>query len=119
MHKQRTTLAFMLGLTFILGGAAVLKRSGLSLQSVDVTSAQAANLSVSAPVASQSLPGYSITWSTLDGGGGQANGGGFQVSGTFGQVDAGTSSGGSYLLQGGFWPGLTAPWQMYLPSSRK
>jgi hypothetical protein len=48
----------------------------------------------------------SITWYTMDGGGaiGTANGG-YRLSGTIGQPDAGTLSGGSFVLRGGFWRG--------------
>jgi hypothetical protein len=46
---------------------------------------------------------YSVTWSTIDGGGGTSTGGVYSVSGTIGQPDAGQMSGGNYSLTGGFW----------------
>jgi hypothetical protein len=46
---------------------------------------------------------YAIDWFTIDGGGGTSTGGVYSVSGTIGQPDAGTLSGGSYQLVGGFW----------------
>jgi hypothetical protein len=51
---------------------------------------------------------YSINWSTIDGGGGTSTGGVYCVSGTIGQPDAGTMSGGNYTLQGGFWGVIAA-----------
>jgi hypothetical protein len=51
--------------------------------------------------------GYDLTWSTVDGGGGSSSGGEFTVDGTVGQHDAGTLSGGTYALAGGFWSGVT------------
>src|SRR5437763_13549640 len=52
------------------------------------------------PVAAQ----YSITWSTIDGGGGASANGQYSVSGTIGQPDAGpTMSGGNFSVDGGFW----------------
>lgn len=51
--------------------------------------------------------GYGINWFTIDGGGSASAGGTFSLSGTIGQPDAGTLSGGSYSLAGGFW-GITA-----------
>ena len=51
----------------------------------------------------QSGGGYSLTWSTIDGGGGTSTGGVYSVTGTIGQPDAGTASGGIYSLTGGFW----------------
>jgi hypothetical protein len=51
---------------------------------------------------------YSITWSTLDGGGGTSTGGVYSVTGTTGQPDAGTMSGGNFRLTGGFWSLLAA-----------
>jgi len=46
---------------------------------------------------------YSIDWYTIDGGGGTSSNGQYTVSGTIGQPDAGTMSGGNYSLTGGFW----------------
>ncbi len=46
---------------------------------------------------------YSIDWYTIDGGGGISTGGVYSITGTIGQPDAGTMSGGTYTLQGGFW----------------
>jgi hypothetical protein len=48
---------------------------------------------------------YQITWSTIDGGGGQSSGGQYSITGTIGQPDASHSEGGSYQVSGGFWPG--------------
>ena len=48
---------------------------------------------------------YSISWYTIDGGGGTSSGGTYQLSGTFGQPDAEYSGGGQYELLGGFWVG--------------
>lgn len=52
---------------------------------------------------------YGITRSTIDSGGGIASGGAYVVSGSIAQADADPlqpSSGGSYEITGGFWPGL-------------
>lgn len=46
---------------------------------------------------------YAIDWYTIDGGGGTSTGGVYTVSGSIGQPDAGTMSGGQFTLQGGFW----------------
>ena len=48
---------------------------------------------------------YSIDWYTIDSGGGISSGGAYTLAGTIGQPDAAWSSGGSYELLGGFWPG--------------
>ena len=45
----------------------------------------------------------SIDWFTVDGGCGTSTGGVYSVSGTIGQPDAGTMSGGNFSLTGGFW----------------
>jgi hypothetical protein len=52
---------------------------------------------------------YAIEWFSLDGGGGTSSGGSFTLTGTIGQPDAGTLSGGNYTFQGGFWPGILVP----------
>ena len=45
-----------------------------------------------------------IDWYTIDGGGKiSSTGGGFELSATVGQADAGVSSGGGFQLTGGFW----------------
>ncbi len=59
---------------------------------------------------------FSIDWFSLDGGGGTSTGGVYSITGTIGQPDVGTMSGGNFTLVGGFWgivaavqrPG--APW---------
>jgi len=48
---------------------------------------------------------YSISWYTIDGGGGQSSGGPYILTGTIGQPDAGYLGGGNYELLGGFWVG--------------
>ena len=50
---------------------------------------------------------YEIDWYTVDGGGGLSTGGTFTLEGTIGQPDAGTMTGGDYVLAGGFWTGWT------------
>ena len=56
-----------------------------------------------AAAASALSQNYSIDWFTIDGGGGTSSGGSYSVSGTIGQPDAGSMSGGAYTLVGGFW----------------
>lgn len=62
-----------------------------------VLSVTIASALVAAPAA------LSISWWTVDAGGGTSTGGAFALSGTAGQSDAGTMSGGAYTLGGGFW----------------
>ncbi|MEM8532415.1 MAG: hypothetical protein AAGF95_16345 [Chloroflexota bacterium] len=61
---------------------------------------------------------YQITWWTVNSGGGISNGGEYQLHGTSGQSDVGTSlQGGTYRLHGGFWHALATPrtTAIYLP----
>lgn len=47
---------------------------------------------------------WDLTWFTIDGGGATSSAGdGFALSGTIGQPDAVSLSGGVYTLRGGFW----------------
>ncbi len=62
-----------------------------------------------ANVSPASAQSYSIDSFTIAGGGGISSGGAFSVSGTVGQPDAGTMSGGSYSLAGGFWDVIQPP----------
>jgi hypothetical protein len=48
---------------------------------------------------------YSISWYTIDGGGGTSFGGSYQLTGTIGQPDAGYHDEAPYELLGGFWVG--------------
>jgi hypothetical protein len=50
----------------------------------------------------------------VDGGGGTSTGGVFSLSGTIGQPDASSSSGGAYTVKGGFWGGVI-PYAAYMP----
>jgi hypothetical protein len=60
--------------------------------------------------AAQSAGTYDLSWTTLDNGGGTSSGGVYSLSGTIGQADAASSgtasSGGSFVLSPGFWPGV-------------
>ena len=50
--------------------------------------------------------GYSLSWWTVDGGGGYSEGqDAYTLIGTIGQPDAGAMSGEGYNLYSGFWPG--------------
>jgi hypothetical protein len=62
---------------------------------------------VLAAVAAQAQ-NYAIDWYTIDGGGGSSAGGIYAVSGTIGQPDAGSMSGGNFSLEGGFWGVIAA-----------
>ena len=48
---------------------------------------------------------YSISWYTIDGGGGTSSGGTYTLTGTIGQPDAGYHDEPPYELLGGFWVG--------------
>jgi hypothetical protein len=56
-------------------------------------------------VTSSVLGDYSLSWFTIDGGGGISSGGQYALKDTVGQAEAGVMGGGSYELLGGFWPG--------------
>jgi len=57
------------------------------------------------PASGQTGEDYVLTWSTIDGGGGESSGGPYVLTGTIGQPDSAYSYGGSYEVLGGFWPG--------------
>ncbi len=58
---------------------------------------------------------YDLTWNSIDGGATFSTSGPYSLGGTIGQPDAGVMSGGSYTLVGGFWGGVTAHYNIYLP----
>ena len=69
----------------------------------------------------RALNGYDLSWWTVDGGGGAAEGGPYTLTGTAGQPDAGVLSGGTYILGGGLWGGgaLARGYDLFLPLIRK
>jgi len=48
-------------------------------------------------------PPFEIPWHSIDCGGGTSDGGQFSVTGTIGQHDTGTMTGGGFVISGGFW----------------
>jgi hypothetical protein len=53
---------------------------------------------------------YDLSWYTVDGGGATFSaGGGYELGATIGQPDAGSHSGGTFDLAGGFWNGGLVP----------
>src|SRR5262245_6257011 len=50
---------------------------------------------------------FNLCWSTLGGGGGVSSNGRFAMSGTVGQAETGSLSGGVFKVEGGFWSGIT------------
>jgi len=59
-------------------------------------------------LASSTLAGVqalSLPWWTVDSGGGESRGGNFVLNSAIGQADAGSMSGGTFKLSGGFWAG--------------
>jgi hypothetical protein len=67
----------------------------------------AAALAATAAIAQFAVPTFDLSWNTIDGGGGSASGGNFQVIGTIGQPDASSTAmvGGTFEVRGGFWAG--------------
>ena len=61
------------------------------------------------PVQPKIVPGYTLSWWTIDAGGGQNfTGGAYSLSAAVGQPDAANASGSGYSLAGGFWgPGIS------------
>lgn len=58
---------------------------------------------------------HTLDWSTIDGGGGTSSSGSLALSGTIGQPDAASASGGVYTVSGGFWPGAQPDYRLRLP----
>lgn len=52
---------------------------------------------------------YSISRWTVDGGGGELDGGVFALRATLGQPDVGSASGDGFAVNGGFWASRSTP----------
>jgi hypothetical protein len=59
--------------------------------------------------------GYDLSWYTIAGGAAVSTGGSYSLGGTIGQSDAGSVSGASYTIAGGFWGGVAISYRLYLP----
>jgi hypothetical protein len=59
--------------------------------------------------------GFTLTWWSVDGGGGVSAGGNFTLAGAVGQHDAAISNGGDFALRGGFWVSFIEWTRPYLP----
>lgn len=69
-----------------------------------------------APTFAKPADTYTVDWYTMDGGGTTSlSSGTYTLSGTIGQFDAGTESGGSYQLNGGFWGWVASLSKLFLP----
>jgi hypothetical protein len=50
---------------------------------------------------------FRLDWSTVDGGGGISRGGEFSLAGTIGQADAAVARGGGFVVESGYWQGVS------------
>ncbi len=99
-----------------------LRRSSLGLLALAVLLAAALTAAGGLAARAQTTGGYSLTWWTVDSGGGQgASGGGYSLHSTAGQPEAGlvASSEAGYFLESGFWPSAREAWSSYLPAIGK
>ncbi len=59
---------------------------------------------IAGPMGAETVGGYDLSWSSVDGGGSVfATGGAYSLGATIGQPDAGSAAGGPYALSSGFW----------------
>jgi hypothetical protein len=65
-------------------------------------------LTATSTAMAQTNASYAIGWWTADGGGGNSSGAQYTLSGTIGQPDAGTLTGGNFTVIGGFWSLIAA-----------
>lgn len=68
--------------------------------------------------AAPSAPTYAVAWYTADNGGGVSSGGGYEVAGTIGQMDAAPEANNpNYGLNSGFWAAfLDRLYEVFLPA---
>jgi hypothetical protein len=77
-------------------------------------------LGLASPVLAEMTAAYDFSWWTIDGGGATGlTSGNYTLSGTAGQPDAGLLSNGDYVLSGGFWAGILARLENFLPLIKK
>src|SRR5262245_14503917 len=78
-------------------------------------------------VLAQNKGAYDLSWMTVNSGGSTSSGGGYTLSSSIGQPEAGVIQGSGYTITGGFWhaPHVTPPgntpqpiFRVYLPFVR-
>jgi hypothetical protein len=72
-------------------------------------------VAVPAAVFGQAGGGYDLGWSHLPGGGGRSTGAGIELLGAVGQPVVGSSSGGGYTVDSGFFAGAPVRYRLVLP----
>lgn len=92
-----------------------MKRSTLVLSLLSLALGVILTSALSLVASAQAGGRYDLTWSSVDGGGGQSSGNGYTLNGTIGQSDSGTLSGGDYILSGGLWSGFPSEYRVLLP----
>ena len=75
-------------------------------KSLLITAALLTTLLIPIPTHAQD---YTIDWYKIAGGGGTSAEQNYSLTGAIGQPDAATLTGGSYTLEGGFFPGIIVP----------
>lgn len=71
---------------------------------------------IPAPTSTPIVAGdFEMTWFTMDAGGNTCSGEDFRFHSTSGQLDAGSMSGGNFVLIGGFWSSKTYAQYVYIP----
>ncbi len=90
-------------------------RRAVVLVALTFVMAMASDLTGLSRTYAQTGNGYTLTWYTVDNGGGSNGNGGYTLNGTVGQPDASAWSGGGYTLAGGFWGGEATQHRVYLP----
>ena len=96
------------------------QRSGSVLRRSFVTVSIMLILALFSAVAGAGIGLFACDWRSIDAGGGSSIGGQYRLSGSAGQPDAATLTGGAFTIQGGYWPGVPphrnatrAMWWMY------
>ena len=112
MDKRKHLLAFMFGLAAALSLSAAFSRShtlqGISAPLINPVVRQGASAEIT-------VDNYTISWYTIDSGGGTSQGGSYELRYTIGQPDASTPAGSPINLHNGFWAGVFQFWNNHVP----
>ena len=87
-------------------------------KAVGAGSAGLAALASVAIVGGQAASGWDISWNAVTGGGGRSTGPGYELRGAIVPV-AGSSTGGTYTVQGGFYGGDSIKFKRFAPATAK
>lgn len=98
-----------------MGTTTYIKESAMRTKIVVVSAVLLCGLVVAGVAWAMSSANYAIEWDVIGGGGGPMSSASYALNGTVGQGAIGAKSSASYRLGSGYWYGVAAAYNIFLP----